>query len=138
MIGGVRPVGRVDGPSTSSWLRRRKDGLEAQHRALDEGRIDDLVRLMRDEQDEAAGRESDDDRPEADSDDAGDEIDVAAELEREVIALAQRLELRITRVRAETLAELQDLDGRIEAGRFGTGPQGEAGGRRGGKFSGYL
>lgn len=137
MIGGVRPVGRVDGPSTSSWLRRRKDGLEAQHRALDEGRIDDLVKLMRDEQEEA-GRERDDDRPEDGPDEAVDEIDVAGELEREVIALAQRLEHRITRVRAETLAELQDLDGRIEAGRFGTGPQGEAGGRRGGKFSGYL
>ncbi|MEK9502536.1 hypothetical protein [Gaopeijia maritima] len=137
MIGGVRPVGRVDGPSTSSWLRRRKDGLEAQHRALDEGRIDDLVKLMRDEQEEA-GRERDDDRPEDGPDETVDEIDVAGELEREVIALAQRLEHRITRVRAETLAELQDLDGRIEAGRFGTGPQGEAGGRRGGKFNGYL
>lgn len=136
MIGGVRPVGRVSGPSSSGWLRRRKDGLEAQHRALDEGRIDDLVRLMRDEQEDAERHQEE--HPESPDDQHAPEADGAGALEREVLALAQKLESRITRVRAETLAELQDLDARVEAGRFGAGPQGEAGGRRGGKFSGYL
>lgn len=140
MIGGVRPVGKVMGPSSSKWLRSRRDGLEAQHRALDDGRIDDLVRLMRDE------RETPDesDHPShggSDGEESPELVDAdedSVALAREVTELSQRLEARITRVKAETLADLQDLDDRVEAGRFGGGGPGKGGGRRGGNFNAYL
>lgn len=139
ITGGIRAVSSVTGPSTSRWLKRRRDGLAAQHRALDEGRIDDLVRLMQDEQspsgsgDEEARRERSE---EADA--AAEAAENDEELVREVTRLAADLEARIARVRTRTLDELQDLDRRVEAARFGGGRPPAGGGRRGGHFNGYL
>lgn len=138
--GGINRVSSVSGPSSGAWLKRRRDGLAAQHRALDEGRIDDLVQLMQDDQE--AEEETQDPSDEHGSDepppDPEDERAVSAELAREVAALATDLEARIARVRAETLDELQDLDRRVDAGRIGAGHPGGGNGRRGGNFSGYL
>ncbi len=143
MIGGggsVRPVSGIVGPSASAWLRRRHLGLQAQHRALEEGRLDDLVELIH--------RDDDDSPPESDShspsegeplDDEGvPEGRTDEELAREVSVLAAELEERIARVRAETLGELQELDRRVEGSRFAGGRSGTSGGNRGGQFSGYL
>lgn len=140
MTGGIRPVSSVTGPSSSAWLKRRRDGLAAQHRALDEGRLDDLVQLMKDDQEtrqEDQGA-SDDGHPDPSPEEAAGGGEAAVELAREVTALASDLEARIARVRAETLDELQDLDRRVDAGRFGGARPGAGGGRRGGNFSGYL
>ncbi len=127
--GGVRPVSSVTGPSASAWLQRRREGLEAQHRALDEGRLDDLVDLIDGDEQNDGGFER-----EGDADESGDE----ARLAREVEVLAAELEERIARVRAETLEELHQLDRRMEGARFGSSGPGRSGGRRGGQFNGYL
>ncbi len=137
---GIRAVSSVSGPSSSTWLKRRRDGLAAQHRALDEGRIDDLVGLMRDEGESgeedrsSEDHESRDDRLLAEGSDDGS----TEELAREVAALATDLEARIARVRAEALEELQEFDRRVDAARFGGNRPGTGGGQRGGSFSAYL
>lgn len=127
--GGVRPVSSVTGPSASAWLRRRREGLEAQHLALDEGRLDDLVDLI-DGDDE--GREA---HEEPDSESGPDDD---ARLAREVSVLAAELEERIARVRAETLDELRELDRRVDTSRFGGAGPGKSKGRRGGQLNSYL
>lgn len=127
--GGVRPVSSVRGPSASAWLQRRREGLEAQHLALDEGRIDDLVDLIDGDEGENA------DRPDQDHD--SDEND-DARLAREVAVLASELEERIARVRAETLDELRELDRRVDVSRFGGPSPGKGGGKRGGQLNSYL
>lgn len=140
ITGGIRAVSSVSGPSSSTWLKRRRDGLAAQHRALDEGRIDDLVRLMQDE-----GEPGGEDRPTED-DESRDERLLASgsddgstqELAREVAALATDLEARIARVRAEALEELKEFDRRVDEARFGGHRPGTGGGRRGGSFNAYL
>ncbi len=127
--GSVRPVSSVMGPAASAWLRRRREGLEAQHRALDEGRLDDLVDLIDGDDEQHA------DHPDQDGD-SGENDD--ARLAREVSVLASELEERIARVRAETLDELRELDRRVDVSRFGGPGPGKGGGKRGGQLNSYL
>lgn len=129
--GGVRPVSSVTGPSASAWLERRREGLEAQHRALDEGRLDDLVDLIDGDEEGQGDFERDGD---GEPDDGADD----ARLAREVEILAVELEERIARVRAETLEELQELDRSVDGARFGATGPGSGGARRGSQFNGYL
>jgi len=127
--GGVRPVSSVTGPAAAAWLERRREGLEAQHRALDEGRLDDLVDLIDGDEERQSDRQDQDSDPEGRED---------ARLAQEVAILATELEERIARVRAETLDELRELDRRVDTSRFGgTGP-GKSGGKRGGQLNSYL
>lgn len=127
--GGVRPVSSVTGPSASAWLRRRREGLEAQHLALDEGRLDDLVEMI--DGDEQAPSDEEERGSESQTEDGAD-------LAREVAVLATELEERIARVRAETLDELRELDRRVDASRFGAPGPGKSGGKRGAQLNSYL
>lgn len=139
MIGPVRAVHQVTQAPSVAWLRRRRDGLEAQHRALGEGRFDDLVELLGDDReapDGSGGNRGDEGERHEAADESSEQA--AHELTREVEALARSLETRIARLRGETLAELRELDGRITATRFGAGSRSETTGRRGGSFNGYL
>ena len=143
MIGGVRPVQRVE-PAAPPGLRRSRERLEAQLRALDEDRIDDLVRLLHDEE-PTNGSDADDSDTSDGEAGGGDAATgpaphpaLARAMPDDVRRLAQALEDRIARARSETLAELRDLDDRMASHRFGTPPGGEGGARRGGTFHGYL